>query len=320
MLPPDTVFKLVPNPTAGARDINLAADEWRVLTMINGKNRLTQIAQRTGLGMELVSEIAERLMLHGLILLQGGQHDLQQIEREFEAWYQTDGAKSFAKLFPKRLTPNEERMLARKLFFSRRPELGQRHKLAAIGQQLVDELLRYRLVLNTATRRRVPAEAPQIIAKLEDKAAAIERGCARLLGECGLIALRMGLIEQDQALPDLVDDEDAWLWQLPMENFAGAIIMWYSEQLEELAGLYEQLLADDDAIGFIPEHATPPAAAHASQGELRSLPGLDDTPDPTTALRRLFDQLPALERRLHKIILTPPGDDDEQAPIIAPKR
>jgi hypothetical protein len=64
----NTIFKLVPNPTAGARDINLAADQWRVLTMINGKNTVAQIAQRTGLGEFRTCEIIVDLLTHGLII------------------------------------------------------------------------------------------------------------------------------------------------------------------------------------------------------------------------------------------------------------
>ncbi|GIV96101.1 MAG: hypothetical protein KatS3mg057_0758 [Herpetosiphonaceae bacterium] len=62
------VLRLVPNPSQGARDINLAADEWRVLTMINGKNTIVQIAQRTGLGDFRTCEIVIKLLNHGLVV------------------------------------------------------------------------------------------------------------------------------------------------------------------------------------------------------------------------------------------------------------
>lgn len=61
------VLRLVPNPAAGARDVNLAADEWRVLTMINGKNTISQISQRTGLGEFRTCEIVAELLKHGLV-------------------------------------------------------------------------------------------------------------------------------------------------------------------------------------------------------------------------------------------------------------
>ncbi len=61
------VLRLVQNPDVGARDINLAADEWRVLTMINGKNTVAQIAERTGLGWYRTGEIVADLLKGGLV-------------------------------------------------------------------------------------------------------------------------------------------------------------------------------------------------------------------------------------------------------------
>jgi hypothetical protein len=55
------------NPDSGSRDINLAADEWRVLTMINGKNTVASIAERTGLGWFRTSEIVAQLLDNGLV-------------------------------------------------------------------------------------------------------------------------------------------------------------------------------------------------------------------------------------------------------------
>lgn len=59
--------RLVPNPTSGSSDINLEAEEWRVLTMVNGKNTVQQIAQRSGLGEQRTREIIGELLASGLI-------------------------------------------------------------------------------------------------------------------------------------------------------------------------------------------------------------------------------------------------------------
>ncbi|HEU5087503.1 MAG TPA: DUF4388 domain-containing protein [Roseiflexaceae bacterium] len=59
--------RLVPNPASTGSDISLQGDEWRVLTMVNGKNTIAQISQRTGLGDERTTEIAARLLSAGLI-------------------------------------------------------------------------------------------------------------------------------------------------------------------------------------------------------------------------------------------------------------
>ena len=59
--------RLVPNPAATGSEINLEADEWRVLTMVNGKNTVAQIAQRSGLGEMRTCEIIAQLLASGLI-------------------------------------------------------------------------------------------------------------------------------------------------------------------------------------------------------------------------------------------------------------
>lgn len=58
--------RLVPNPS-GTTEINLEAEEWRVLTMVNGKNTVSQIAQRSGLGEFRACEIIATLLRSGLI-------------------------------------------------------------------------------------------------------------------------------------------------------------------------------------------------------------------------------------------------------------
>lgn len=59
--------QIVTNPSATGGEINLEADEWRVLTMVNGKNTIAQIAQRSGLGEMRTCEIVARLLESGLI-------------------------------------------------------------------------------------------------------------------------------------------------------------------------------------------------------------------------------------------------------------
>jgi hypothetical protein len=61
------VPRLVPNPASTGTEINLEADEWRVLTMVNGKNTVGQIAQRSSLGEMRTCEIIARLLASGLI-------------------------------------------------------------------------------------------------------------------------------------------------------------------------------------------------------------------------------------------------------------
>jgi DNA-binding MarR family transcriptional regulator len=61
------VPRLVPNPASTGSEISLEAEEWRVLTMVNGKNTVAQIAQRTGLGEARTCEIIARLLGAGLI-------------------------------------------------------------------------------------------------------------------------------------------------------------------------------------------------------------------------------------------------------------
>jgi hypothetical protein len=61
------VPRLVPNPSSGSNEINLEAEEWRVLTMVNGKNTVGQIAQRSGLGEVRTGEIITQLLESGLI-------------------------------------------------------------------------------------------------------------------------------------------------------------------------------------------------------------------------------------------------------------
>ncbi len=59
--------RLVPNPASGTTEINLEAEEWRVLTMVNGTNTVDQIVQRGGLGEFRTCEIIAQLLANGLI-------------------------------------------------------------------------------------------------------------------------------------------------------------------------------------------------------------------------------------------------------------
>lgn len=61
------VPRLVPNPSSGATEINLEAEEWRVLTMVNGQNTVAQISHRSGLGEMRTCEIISQLLSNGLI-------------------------------------------------------------------------------------------------------------------------------------------------------------------------------------------------------------------------------------------------------------
>jgi hypothetical protein len=62
-----TILRLVPNPASTGSEISLEADEWRVLTMVNGKNTVGYIAQRSGLGEARTCEILNRLLESGLV-------------------------------------------------------------------------------------------------------------------------------------------------------------------------------------------------------------------------------------------------------------
>lgn len=61
------VPRLVPNPASNSDEINIEAEEWRVLTMVNGKTTVGEIAQRSGLGELRTCEIVARLLDNGLI-------------------------------------------------------------------------------------------------------------------------------------------------------------------------------------------------------------------------------------------------------------
>jgi hypothetical protein len=61
------VLRLVPNPTAPNSEISLEPEEWRVLTMVNGRSSVAQIAARSGLGELRTCEIVASLLQNGLV-------------------------------------------------------------------------------------------------------------------------------------------------------------------------------------------------------------------------------------------------------------
>ncbi len=67
MPPKALVPRLVANPRSSGREINLEADKWRVLTMINGKNTVADIVQLSGLGDFTAGKIIIELMEAGLV-------------------------------------------------------------------------------------------------------------------------------------------------------------------------------------------------------------------------------------------------------------
>ncbi len=67
MPPKAMVLRLVANPRSSTREINLEANKWRVLTMINGKNTVGDIIQLSGLGDVVSCRIIIEMMDAGLI-------------------------------------------------------------------------------------------------------------------------------------------------------------------------------------------------------------------------------------------------------------
>lgn len=62
----DMIIKLVPNPRSASREIAFDADKWRILTLINGKTTVDQIAQRSGMGRFRACQVLAELMEAGL--------------------------------------------------------------------------------------------------------------------------------------------------------------------------------------------------------------------------------------------------------------
>lgn len=67
MPPKAMILRLVANPRSSTREINLEADKWRVLTMINGKNTVGDIIQLSGLGDFVSCRIIIEMLDAGLI-------------------------------------------------------------------------------------------------------------------------------------------------------------------------------------------------------------------------------------------------------------
>jgi hypothetical protein len=67
----DSILGLVADPAASSRDINLKPEEWRVLTLINGRDTLRAIARRTGFGDFRTARIIYHLIQAGLVAVHG---------------------------------------------------------------------------------------------------------------------------------------------------------------------------------------------------------------------------------------------------------
>lgn len=65
--PLNTVFSLITSPEYSAQEINLEPEEWRVLTLVDGRNTLLEIAERSGLGEFRTSQIIVHLLEANLI-------------------------------------------------------------------------------------------------------------------------------------------------------------------------------------------------------------------------------------------------------------
>lgn len=78
------VLKLVPNPRSSGREINLEADKWRVLTMINGKNAAADIIRLSGLSDFVASKIIVELIDAGLIATQAEERQATPLYPELE--------------------------------------------------------------------------------------------------------------------------------------------------------------------------------------------------------------------------------------------
>lgn len=84
MPPKAMVLRLVANPRSSSREINLEADKWRVLTMINGKNTVGDIIQLSGLGDFASCRIIIELMDAGLIDGRIEEHQAPPLYPELE--------------------------------------------------------------------------------------------------------------------------------------------------------------------------------------------------------------------------------------------
>jgi hypothetical protein len=63
----DMVVKFVEQPGEKAKGVNLAPEEWRVFARINGKDMLTEIAQKTSLSEFDVCRIVYGFLTAGLV-------------------------------------------------------------------------------------------------------------------------------------------------------------------------------------------------------------------------------------------------------------
>jgi hypothetical protein len=65
--PLNTVVGLVTAPDERLQEISLEPEEWRILTLVDGRNTIAQIAERSGLGEVRTCQIIARLIEAGLV-------------------------------------------------------------------------------------------------------------------------------------------------------------------------------------------------------------------------------------------------------------
>ena len=65
----DMALKFSPRPSTNLRDINLSVDEWRVISFINPKNSIKQIADVNKMNEFLIRKIVYRMLSAGLVEL-----------------------------------------------------------------------------------------------------------------------------------------------------------------------------------------------------------------------------------------------------------
>jgi hypothetical protein len=82
--PPSAVLRLVANPPASSREINLEASKWRILTMINGKNTVAEIVRFAGLGEFAALKIVVELLDAGLIEARVEEKRVEPLYHELE--------------------------------------------------------------------------------------------------------------------------------------------------------------------------------------------------------------------------------------------
>lgn len=78
------VVRIVPEPRCLAAETVLEADEWQVLTLINGKRSIDQLAQNSAVGMLRTYQVVSALLARGLIEYPPTGTYLQPLQPELE--------------------------------------------------------------------------------------------------------------------------------------------------------------------------------------------------------------------------------------------